>query len=121
MAPLAPGARWKTVTGFARRGANELEAKYPDRFTAKLAKEQRGGRIYVDWMRNGRGAHAAEPYSLRARPGAPIATPITWEELVTGIRPDAFHFGNIRERLDGLKSDPWEGFFQSKQKLSDSL
>jgi bifunctional non-homologous end joining protein LigD len=119
VAPLRPGAPWKVVTGFAKRTANELEAKYPERFTAKLAKEERGGRIYVDWMRNGRGAHAAEPYSLRARPGATIATPITWEELVTGIKPDSYHFGNIRERVGLLTTDPWEGFFELNQKLSD--
>lgn len=118
--PLAPGAPWKAVTGFAKRTARELESKYPDRFTAQLEKEQRGGRIYVDWMRNGRGAHAAEPYSLRARPGATIATPITWEELVAGIKPDSFHMGNIRERVEKLTAEPWEGFFDLKQKLSES-
>lgn len=120
VAPLAPGAPWKAVTGFAKRTAKELEAKFPDRFTAQLEKEQRGGRIYVDWMRNGRGAHAAEPYSLRARPGATIATPIMWEELVTGIKPDTFHMANIRERVEQLTTDPWEGFFDLKQKLPGS-
>jgi bifunctional non-homologous end joining protein LigD len=117
VAPLAPSAPWQSVTPFAKRAAQEMEARYPDRFTAQLAKERRGARIYVDWMRNGRGANAAEPYSLRARPGATIAAPITWEELVAGIKPASFHLGNIVERLEQLQGDPWEGYFKLKQRL----
>jgi bifunctional non-homologous end joining protein LigD len=117
--PLVSSATWKATTPFTKRVAQEMEAKYPDRFTAKLEKSQRGGRIYVDWMRNGRGANAAEPYSLRARPGATVATPITWEELVGGARPQSFNLRNLAERLDRLRSDPWEGFFELKQKLPE--
>ena len=117
VAPLTPSAPWKEVTAFAKRIAEEMEAKYPERLTSKLAKEKREGRIYLDWIRNGRGANAAEPYSLRARPGAAIATPISWEELVAGIKPDSFHMGNIRERLAGLETDPWEGYFLIRQNL----
>ncbi|HJV66784.1 MAG TPA: DNA ligase D [Geomonas sp.] len=117
--PLQPEAIWKRTTPFAKRVAREMEEKYPDRFTAKLAKEGRGGRIFVDWMRNGRGANAAEPYSLRARPGAPVATPITWEELVAGIRPDSFQVGIIGKRLAALQEDPWAGYFELRQKLPE--
>jgi bifunctional non-homologous end joining protein LigD len=115
--PLVPGDTWNVTTPFTKRVSQEMEAKYPDRFTAKLAKEERGGRIYLDWMRNGRGANAAEPYSLRARPGATVATPITWEELVGGIRPDSFNVRNVVERLKQLKEDPWEGYLELRQKL----
>jgi bifunctional non-homologous end joining protein LigD len=117
VAPLAPRAPWKLVTAFARQVAEEMEAKYPDRLTAKLAKEQRAGRIYVDWMRNGRGANAAEPYSLRARPGATVATPITWEEMAAGIKPDHFHLRNLQQRLQSLKSEPWQDYFTLRQEL----
>ncbi|HJV36501.1 DNA ligase D [Geomonas sp.] len=115
--PLQPVSDWKQTTPFTKRVAREMEAKYPDRFTAKLAKEERGGRIFVDWMRNGRGANAAEPYSLRGRPGAPIATPITWQELVAGIRPDSFHLRDIEARLAALKEDPWPEYFELRQRL----
>ncbi|GFO63424.1 DNA ligase D [Geomonas paludis] len=115
--PLLPAAAWPEMTGFSKRISKEMEAKYPDRFTAQLAKEKRGGRIYLDWMRNGRGANAAEPYSLRARPGAPVATPITWEEMVAGARPAYFNLRNIPERLAALSQDPWPGYFELRQKL----
>ncbi|MBJ6727422.1 DNA ligase D [Geomesophilobacter sediminis] len=115
--PLAPAAPWKEVTGFARRISAEMQEKFRSRLTAKLAKEERGERIYLDWMRNGRGANAAEPFSLRARPGAPVAVPITWEELVDGVTPGAFHLRGLKERLIHLERDPWEGYFTLRQFL----
>jgi bifunctional non-homologous end joining protein LigD len=117
--PLTQAASWKATTPFAKRIAQELESKFPARFTAKLAKEERGGMIYVDWMRNGRGANAAEPYSLRARPGATVATPISWEELVAGGKPDSFNLLNLPERLERLTNDPWDGFFELRQRLPE--
>lgn len=119
VAPLTPTATWGAMTGFAKRVAKEMELKFPDRFTAQLEKEKRGGRIYVDWMRNGRGANAAEPYSLRARPGAPVSAPISWEELVAGAKPTSFNLRNMAERLEGAERDPWEGYFELRQKLPD--
>jgi len=118
VAPLDATKEWKDVTAFARRVSEEMEESRPDRFTAKLAKNERGGRIYVDWMRNGRGAHGAEPYSVRARPGAPVATPIGWEELVKGVKPDSFSVLNMRERLERLERDPWEAFLALRQTFS---
>lgn len=116
--PLAPSsATWPDMTGFAKQVSKEMEAKFPDRFTAELAKEKRGPRIYLDWMRNGRGANAAEPYSLRARPGAPVATPITWEELVAGVQPASFNLRNLPERLSVMVQEPWPGYFELRQKL----
>jgi bifunctional non-homologous end joining protein LigD len=119
--PLSPVATWTVMTPFAKRIAKEMEEKYPDRFTAKLAKEERGPRIYLDWMRNGRGSNAAEPYSLRARPGAPVSTPISWEELVAGIKPDTFNLRNLPERLNRLPHDPWQGYFDLRQTLPPNL
>ncbi|UFS71153.1 DNA ligase D [Geomonas sp. RF6] len=115
VAPLDRSKGWKEVTAFARRISEEMEESRGDRFTAKLSKSERQGRIYVDWMRNGRGAHGAEPYSVRARPGAPVATPIGWEELVKGVKPDSFSVLNMKERLERLERDPWEGFFAIRQ------
>jgi len=81
VAPLAPERDWAAVKDFARRFAEALAADRPDRYTAKLSKAHRRGRIFVDWLRNQRGATAIAPFSTRARPCAPIAVPIGWTQL----------------------------------------
>jgi bifunctional non-homologous end joining protein LigD len=77
IAPLTPRAEWPAVKDFARRFAQTVAAKHPDRFTAALSKAKRNGRIFVDYLRNQRGATAVMPYSVRARPGAPVAVPLS--------------------------------------------
>ena len=79
--PLTPKAEWPEVKDFAQRFAMALAEAEPERFTADLAKAKRTGRIFIDYLRNQRGATAVMPYSARAREGAPVAAPIGWEEL----------------------------------------
>ena len=79
--PLIPQAEWPEVKDFARRFAMALAEAEPDRFTAELSKAKRKGLIFIDYLRNQRGATAIMPYSARAREGAPVAAPINWEEL----------------------------------------
>ncbi|HYI47617.1 MAG TPA: DNA ligase D [Allosphingosinicella sp.] len=79
--PLTPEAEWPEVKDFAHRFALALAEAQPERFTAALAKAKRTGRIFIDYLRNQRGATAIMPYSARAREGAPVAAPINWEEL----------------------------------------
>ena len=81
IAPLTPQAEWPAVKDFAHRFALAVAQANPDRFTAELSKSKRKGRIFVDYLRNQRGATAVMPYSVRARPMAPIAVPLSWEEL----------------------------------------
>ncbi|WP_333826747.1 DNA ligase D [Pararhodobacter sp.] len=109
-APLQPRAGWDAVKGFARDLAQAMEADNPDRFIAKSTKSARKGRIYVDYLRNGRGATAIAPYSTRAREGATVSMPLGWEELGPAIGPDHFTVTNARARLSALESDPWAGF-----------
>ncbi|MFP4303360.1 MAG: DNA ligase D [Rhodosalinus sp.] len=90
---------WDTVKGFARTFAHALADREPRRFTATMSKSKRKGRIFVDWLRNERGATAIAPYSLRARPGAPVAVPVTWEELEDIDSPAAFGMGDMADRL----------------------
>ena len=85
------------------------------------SKAKRSGRIYVDYLRNGRGSTAIASYSTRARAGAPVATPIRWEELSDLERPDFYNVTNVPARLRSLASDPWEGFFESRQTLTKSM
>lgn len=79
--PLRRTAGWDTVKLFARLFAELMASRHPDRFTASMSKAKREGRIFIDWLRNERGATAIAPFSLRARPGAPVAVPVTWDEL----------------------------------------
>jgi bifunctional non-homologous end joining protein LigD len=81
IAPLTPAAEWPQVKDFAHRFAMALAQADPDRFTAALAKAKRTGKIFIDYLRNQRGATAVMPYSARSRPFAPIAVPLTWDEL----------------------------------------
>ncbi|MEE4210016.1 MAG: DNA ligase D [Parvularcula sp.] len=79
--PLQVGHDWETHKDFARRFAEALSIAEPERFTAKMSKAKRKGRIFIDWLRNQRGSTAILPYSARARSGAPVAVPIAWNEL----------------------------------------
>ena len=106
--PLLPRAGWDVAKGFARDLATALERDAPDRFTATLAKPARHGRIFVDYLRNGRGATAVAAYSPRARPGAPVATPLAWQDLATVASGDAYRVDTVLRRLDAAP-DPWDG------------
>ena len=97
IAPLTPQAEWPAVKDFAHRFAQVLAQTEPDRFTAALAKAKRTGRIFVDYLRNQRGATAVMPYSARAREHAPVAVPITWEELRSLDGASRWHVGDSLE------------------------
>jgi bifunctional non-homologous end joining protein LigD len=81
VAPLTPSHDWEAVKAFAKAFAEAMAGERPDRFTAKMSKAGRAGRIFVDYLRNQRGATAIAPFSTRARPGAPIAVPVGWRQL----------------------------------------
>jgi bifunctional non-homologous end joining protein LigD len=98
-----------------------MEQDEPSKYLSSMAKNARGGKIFVDYLRNGRGATAVASYSTRARPGAPISTPVRWEELGPALTPARFTVANIGRRLAALKSDPWEGFFSSPQRIDLAL
>jgi bifunctional non-homologous end joining protein LigD len=85
-----------------------------------MAKAARAGKIYIDFLRNDRGATSVAAYSTRAREGAPVSTPLRWEELAPSIRSDHFHLGNVPQRLATLDADPWDGFFDVRQSISSA-
>ena len=115
--PLKPKAGWDEAKAFCQALAEAMSEDSPEKYVSVMTKSRRTGRIFVDYLRNGRGSTAVAAYSTRARPGAPVSTPLTWQELSTGIRANQFAVANLQQRLDHLKSDPWEGFFQNKQVL----
>lgn len=116
--PLNPGAAWKEVKAFARGFAETLAALHPLEFVATSTKRFRQGKIYVDYLRNGRGATAVASYSLRSRPGAPVAMPLRWEELGKVRSGAAFDLHSAPKRLARLKKDPWEGIDTVRQDLA---
>lgn len=105
VAPLDGKSDYELVRPLARELARRLAETAPDKLTTEQRKDQRGERIFLDVNRNAYGQTAVTPYSLRSRPGAPVATPIDLDELGR-VTPDKYTLRNIRRRLAG-KADPW--------------
>jgi bifunctional non-homologous end joining protein LigD len=105
-APLTPHADWIAVKDFSHALATAMAKDSPQRYLAKASKTARRGRIFVDYLRNGRGATAVAAYSARTRAGAPVSTPLDWDELGPEMRPDRFTVMNILHRLANI-NDPW--------------
>jgi bifunctional non-homologous end joining protein LigD len=110
-------APWEPAKDFAHRITLEMSADAPEKYVPKMTKSLRHGRIFVDYLRNGRGATAVAAYSSRARAGAPVSTPIAWSELKPALTADKFTVLNLRQRLAKLRSDPWAEIAKVKQKL----
>lgn len=119
IAPLVPEAEWPQVKDFAHRLAQAVAQSDPANFTAALPKAQRKGRIFVDYLRNQRGATAVMPYSVRARSGAPVAAPITWKEMETIDTPAHWHVGDAAELVKRATSKALSGWGRADQVLPD--
>jgi bifunctional non-homologous end joining protein LigD len=117
VAPIEPIASWDEVKPWTRTIAEAMTADSPDRYVSKMSKKVRTDKIFVDYLRNGRGATAVAAYSTRSRPGAPVSTPLSWDELGPDVRGAHFRVDNLPSRLAHLKQDPWSGFFKIKQRL----
>src|SRR5690606_12134112 len=115
--PLHPGCDWDLTKRFAHGFADALASAEPDRFVATATKARRNRRIFVDYLRNGRGATAVASYSLRARDGAPVAMPIAWEALGKLKRADAFTLRDVPAMLRRRRKDPWAGIDRVRQDL----
>jgi len=116
--PLSPGCDWSLTRRFAQGFASALAASEPDRFLATASKRLRNKRIFVDYLRNGRGATAVASYSLRARPGAPVALPLAWSQLPRLQRADAFTLRDVPGILRRRRKDPWADIDTLRQDLS---
>ncbi len=116
--PLTPRLDWDAVKEFSRAVAESIVREFPHDYIATMSKAKREGKIFIDYLRNGRGATSIAAFSTRAKKGAPVSAPVSWEELTPELRPDAFNIGNIRQRLASLKKDPWEGYFAVRQSIT---
>ena len=115
--PLARRNGWDEMKEFARAIATHVVATAPDRYTANMAKAGRKGKIFIDYLRNTRGATAVAPYSLRARPHATVAMPLRWSDLAGLDGPEAYTLRTL-ERGAGSLKNAWAGYAQVRQSLT---
>jgi bifunctional non-homologous end joining protein LigD len=123
--PLELGHGWEELTEFTRAVAQRLARHEPATFTASMLKSHRKGKVYVDYLRNVRGANAVGPFSTRAREGAPVSVPVGWDELDRLSGPTDFTVAEVPLRVLGWTSgrvvDPWAQYRQVKQRVPASL
>jgi bifunctional non-homologous end joining protein LigD len=115
--PIRVGPDWAEAKAFCETIADEMAAEAPARYLAHASKAEREGRIFIDWLRNTRGATSVASWSLRARAGAPVAMPVRWSDLAKIESPAAFDLAAALKRAKTLRKDPWEGFATTKQAL----
>ncbi|MFR9724899.1 non-homologous end-joining DNA ligase [Streptomyces sp. MS19] len=117
LVPLDGRSDFDTVRGFARDVAGILAARHPDRLTTEARKNRRAGRLYLDTQRNGYAQTAVAPYAVRARPHAPVATPLSWDEVDDpGLGPRDWTLRTLPDRLAG-RGDPWTGLHRARRSL----
>ena len=119
IAPLDQSRDWPTVKSFAERFSRAIAEAEPDTFTANIRKNQRKGRIFLDWLRNQRGATAVLPYSARAREGAPVAVPVAWDELPTITGANIYSIRDAEALLERASSKSLKGWGEARQALPD--
>lgn len=115
LVPIKTNSSWDELHNFAGKIANKMEEKRPENYTSSSKKEDRKSKIFIDWLRNARGATIVAPYSLRARKGAKVSMPIAWDEL-DSVAPDAIDMEEALNRIE--KEDPWKNFFDEEQELN---
>lgn len=118
--PIARRSSWDEVSAFARAVAEHMQAEFPDRFIAKASKAARRGLIFVDWLRNTRGATAIAPWSTRAREAAGVSVPIPWSRLEKLTAGDEYTLLSIRAKPPG-GGDPWKEMLAAKQGLTKTM
>jgi len=123
--PLEPERGWEELEEFTRAVALRLARDEPSAFTANMAKAHRKGKVYVDYLRNVRGANAVGVFSTRARAGAPVSVPVDWDELDRLSGPTDFTVAEVPLRVlaqgSGRAVDPWARYAGVKQRIPESL
>jgi bifunctional non-homologous end joining protein LigD len=117
--PIEPVAEWRAAKAFAKSFSEAMAADSPERYLTKVSKAERSGRIFIDYLRNDPTSTAVGPYSTRSRPGAPVATPLDWNEVAEDLDPRAFDVATVPERLRVLGRDPWAEIGAVRQRLPD--
>ena len=115
--PITRGPSWDEVHAFCEAFAQTMAHRSPETYVASMSKAVRKRRIFIDWLRNARGATSVASWSLRARAGAPVAVPLRWEDLGRIGKPDAFDLSGALQRASRLRVCPWKGFAELRQSL----
>ena len=115
--PITRGPTWDDCLEFSRGLSEELVREVPEAFVAVMSKARRAGRIYIDYLRNQRGSTSVAAYSTRAKPEAPVSTPLMWDELRPDVESARYTVANLPRRLASLKTDPWAKYAQTRQRL----
>lgn len=116
--PIKPEYNWDEVKNFSKTFVTLLEKTKPEKYISKMSKQQRKGKIFIDYLRNQKGATAIAPFSTRARLHAPVSTPIAWSELTNNYSDTYFTISTLPARLKKLKNNPWKDFFKTRQSLN---
>jgi len=119
--PIRRGPGWEAIRALSTGIAMSFVREQPDRYTTNMAKDRRKGRIFIDTLRNRRGATWVAPYSMRARSGAPVSAPLGWSELTPKLRTERLNVLTIPERLSGFPEDPWKGMDTVRQTVTAAM
>ncbi|HWT11120.1 MAG TPA: non-homologous end-joining DNA ligase [Allosphingosinicella sp.] len=117
--PIAPVHAWPGVKSWAKRLSQEMAADSPSRYLTRIGKAEREGRIFIDYLRNDPTSTAVGPYSTRARPGAPVAMPLTWAQVKAGLDPALYSVRTVAGLLTDEAGDPWSPMTGLRQRLPD--
>ena len=115
----AAGIDWSIAKAFARDVCKVMAAEAPDRYLINMAKKERTGRIFLDYLRNDRMATAVAPLSPRGRPGAPVSMPLTWSQVKTGLDPQGFTVRTAPALL--RRSGAWKGYADRARSLKEAI
>lgn len=119
--PIRRRSAWKEVRDFSHAVSTRMKNRDPDHFIDTMSKEQRKGKIFIDYLRNSQGSTSVAPYSTRAKKGAPLSVPLRWDELGSLEDSAQYTMKNIHSRLSRLKQDPWDEYLNSNQSLTNEI
>jgi bifunctional non-homologous end joining protein LigD len=119
--PIAPRLPWDDAKAFSKAVVERLSHREPERYVATMSKAKRKGKIFLDYLRNSRGATAICPYSTRAGPDALVATPIAWDELDPRAPALSFDLSSVPERLAHGTRDPWASFDDARPRITGAM
>jgi bifunctional non-homologous end joining protein LigD len=119
--PVRAGYTYEQTRNFAQLLSHLVVAERPELFTTprNVAARQKG-KVYFDWMQNAEGKTISAPYVLRAYPGAPVATPLSWDEVQFGLKPAQFHIGNVLRRFERT-GDLFAGMLDKRQRIEPAI
>ncbi|MBC8738001.1 DNA ligase D [Paraburkholderia sp. UCT31] len=119
--PLAKQAGWDEVKDFSQAVAQHMATTLPQYFSAKMGAQNRKKKIFIDYLRNNRGSSTVAAFSARARPGLGVSVPLAWDELESTTSGDQWGIRNVRERVDGLRNDPWADYAKTRQRITAAM